>query len=505
MRRSTIRALAASAVLALVAGCGGTSTGADSPAGDVKPGQGQVVRWGTSTIPTSLDPATAGDAVQYVYLGLIYDSLVDADYDGTLHPQLATEWKLSEDGKTVDFTLREGVTFQDGTPFTADAVVASIEHFKSPESLLAGSLALIESVEAVDDLHVRFKTNRPAGDLPNLMAGFAGMIVSPKSLKAGNTSTKPVGAGPFTVSKVTDAKITFEYWDGYWAADEIVPRGVEVGVFTDDAARLNAVKSGEIHAAIIRPNQLAEAEAAGLKTYEEPAATAYGLAINADHPVLGKPEVRKAISNAIDRERISKFLLDGKCTVSAQPYPKEHIAHDDSIDEAPYVAYDPDKARAAIRQAAPNGLSVTILTPNVSAYQRLSEVLQEQLGKVGITAKIEAIDYADLLARKRAGDYDLIVTLFTASAPDVSTWAEQNYAVKAGSGKFIDPRIPDLITGSRRSADPETRAKAFGQITRVALEAGTNQVVVCLPSHTFTSVAGATGFAVNDPRRMNVP
>ncbi|MDT0203930.1 ABC transporter substrate-binding protein [Nocardioides sp. AE5] len=438
-------------------------------------------------------------------MSLIFDTLVDGELDGSLNPGLATEWSISDDAQTVDFTLREGVTFQDGTPFNADAVVATMDHFMESGSLLAGALSMIDTVEAVDDTHVRFVTNRPAGDLPNVMAGFAGMIVSPASLEAGTTSTDPVGAGPFTVSEVTDSNITFDYWDGYWAADQIIPRGVEVSIYTDDSARMNALKSGQIDAALIRPNQMAEADAAGLMTYDEAAPTAYGLAINADHPVLGNAEVRKAISNAIDRESISEFLLDGRCTVTAQPYPKEHVAHDDSIDEAPYVAYDPDGARATIAAAVPGGLSLTILAPNVTAYQRLAEVLQDQLSDVGIETKVEVIDYADLLGRQRAGDYELIVTLLTSSGPDVATWAEQNYVVRPGSGEFIDPQIPEFIAESRSSVDPAVRAEAFGKITETALNAGTNQVVVCLPSNTFASAANVTGFKSNDPRRMNVP
>jgi peptide/nickel transport system substrate-binding protein len=504
MRRKLLPLLLAVGLVASITACGG---GQDSPSGDptnVGPGSGKTVRWATSAMPTSFDPATAANSAYAVFMWLIYDRLIYADPNGSLKPMLATKWTLAEDALSLDLTLREGVTFQDGTPLDAEAVVANMEHMMGEGSLVASSLRMIDKVEVVDAQHVRFLLNRPGGDLPQVLSGFAGMMVSPASLDAGTTGTDPVGAGPYTVSSISDARVTFEFWDGYWDAENIVPQGVEVSVLTDDTARLNALKSGQVDAAIIRPNQLIEAEAAGLQTYRVSSPTAYGIQVNAAHPVLANPDVRRAISAAIDRESIKDFLYDGECEISAQPYPASYWAYSDDIDDSKYIKYDPEAARAAIAAAAPGGLSLTIITPNVTAYQRLSEVLQEQLGEIGIEVKVEPIDYADLLARGRSGDFDLIVTLLLSSSPDPSTWAEQNYRISATAPQYIDPRLPELIEASRRSVDLEERGAAIGQVTKAALDAGTNQIVVCLPSNTFAAGANVTGFEVNNPRHMNV-
>lgn len=505
MRRTSFRLFLAACLMVAAAACGDSSgSDSESPRTEIAPGTGATVRWGTSSMPTSLDPATSGGAAYSVFMWLLYDRLVYAEPNGELQPMLATEWVLSDDARTLDLTLRDGVTFQDGAPFDADAVVTNIAHMMDDSSLTAGSLAMVDDVKAVDPTHVRFTLNRPGGDLPQVLSGFAGMMVSPASIEAGTASTDPVGAGPYKIGTVSDASISFTYWDGYWDAESIIPKAVEVSVLTDDAARLNGLKAGQLDAAIIRPNQLAEAEAASLKTYSVPAATAYGVQVNAANPALSDPDVRRAISQAIDRESITQYLYDGECEVSAQPYPSDYWAHNGDIDEETYTAFDPDAAAAAIEKAAPDGLSLTILTPNVTAYQRLSEVLQEQLADVGIDAAVEAVDYADLLARGRRGDYDLIVTLMTSGGPDPSTWAEQNYRVSPAGSDYIDPRLPELIEQARTSVDLEDRGEAMGKVTEAALEAGTNQIVVCLPSNTFASVANATGFKINDPRALRV-
>ena len=499
--KRTVLSLVTAVCLLTATACSDNSAGSSAD-GD----GGSTVRWATSAMPTSLDPAMVGSRGLWVFMNLIYDTLIDIDVEGNLLPGLATEWAMSEDGTSFDLTLREGVTFSDGEPFDADAVVANFDHLREDGSLVASSLSMVESVEAVDPLHVRLTLNRPGGDLPQVLTGFAGMMVSPASLTAGTTGTEPVGAGPFTLSDLTNSGATFEAWDGYWDADATVASSVVVDVLPDDSARLNALKSGQYDAGVISPGQIAEAESAGLETYSRAGATANGISVNAaSNPVLADPDVRRAISSAIDREQISEFLYDGQCAVDAQPYAEGHWAHNDDIDDDEYVSYDPDAARATISAAAPDGLSLKLLTLNITEFQRLAEAVQEQLSEVGIKTEVEALDLADLLARQRKGDYDLIAILFITGDPDPSTWAEHNYLLGPASTEYLDPRIPELIEASRMSVDKAARAEAIGELTQTALEAGTNQIVVCQWPATFAYVDGVTGFEPNDPREMRVP
>ncbi|PRZ39698.1 peptide/nickel transport system substrate-binding protein [Antricoccus suffuscus] len=500
MRRVILCLLVAALVGSLTA-CG--SDDKKDGTSSVAPGTGKTVRWGTSTLPTTFDPATVGSATHIVYFGLIYDTLIHTDTNGVLTPMLATDWKLSSDGMSLDMTLRDGVKFQDGSTFDAKAAVSNFDYMRSDKSLVANSLAMVKSVEATGPLALKFMMSRPGGDLPGLLAGLAGMMSSPASLAAGTNATKPVGAGPFKIGTISNAKVTFTYWDGYWNAKDIVPRSVEVSFIADDAARLNALKSGQLDIAISRASQIPEAEAAGLEHFEIPAATAYAVQLNATQPGLDNPDVRRAISMAIDREGINKTLGNGICSITAQPYNDKYWAHDKTIDEKPYLKHDVAAAKALVAKNAPD-LSLTILAPNITVYQHLAEVVQGDLSKIGISAKVNAIDYVDLTTRSLKGDYQMVVTLTTPGSPDPASWESKYFKLSPVSDVYLDPKIPEYLAESYLSADPKLRATAIGKATNAALEAGTNQITICVPPNTWLGAAGLTGFASNDPRHVLV-
>lgn len=469
----------------------GTTAGTASSAPVAR---GGTFRWGTTTIPSSFDPAQVGSDANVVYMTYVYDNLIRADASGELVPGLATAWTLSDDARVLDLTLRDGVEFQDGTPFDAAAVVANFDHLRADGSLLASPLSLIDAVEAVDASHVRFTLNRDGGDLPELLRGYAGMMVSPASLAAGTAGQQPVGAGPFKVTAISDTKVTYERWDGYWDAGSIALDGAEVYFMADDAARLNALRSGQLDGTFIRPNQVAEAESAGLATTTGPRVFLYGLYLNAEDPALASPDVRKALSLAIDRESIDEFLYDGGCRPTAQLYPSEYWAYSNDIDDDQYARHDPDAARQLLASAAPDGLSLTILTPAITNYQRLSEVLQEQLGEAGIKVEIESADPTDVSTRVRQRQYQASVSAFYSANPDPSTFALTYFAL--GNDQFVSPQVPTLVAQSRQTTDRDERAAAIGELSAAVLDAGTPMVAVCIPEIVFAFPKTVHGLAV---------
>lgn len=458
------------------------STSAAAPIGSAPAEVHGTLRYATTSIPTSMDPATAGLDANLVYLTAVYDGLIGVSPSGGLQPMLATEWSLSDDGLTFDMVLRSGVTFQDGKVFDAAAVVANIEHFQADGSLLAASLGLVDSVEAIDATHVRFHLNRPGGDLPELLRGYAGLMASPAAIAAGTLPTQPVGAGPFKVLSISDSLVSYERWDDYWDADRVGLAGLEISVMLDDIARLNAVRSGQLDLTFIRPDQVAEAEAAGLTTAGAPRVLAYGLSLNPSLGALADGAVRKAISRAIDRESINEFLYDGACTPTVQMFPEEYWAYSSDVDEAELLTLDQEGARQAITAAAPDGLKLTLLVSAITAYQRLAEVLQQQLAEVGVTVTIETVDTSDREVRRRAGDYGAILSPLYPANPDPSTFAEQFYRVAPGSSEYVDPALPGLIADARLTVDRQARAAAIGEITETVLAAGTPTIGICLPT-----------------------
>jgi len=477
-------------LLVTLAACGGGSGSGDKGSAD-----GSVFRWGTTTIPTTLDPTLAGSDAHVVYFFPIYETLIHAEPDGSLSPALATEWSLSPDGLTFDLTLRSGVKFQDGTPFNSEAVAANIAHGQAQGSILAPQLALIDSVEPIDPTHVRLHLNRPGGDLPELFRGYAGMMASPAAIQAGTLDKKPVGAGPYKATAISDSEVSYERWPGYWNAKSISLPKMQVRIMTDDNARLSALKSGQLDGTFIRPNQVAEAKAAGLSTTVDPRVFTYGLYLNPADPALSSPDVRKAISHAIDRKSIDKYLYDDGCTPTAQLYPKQYWAYSKDIDDSKYIDYDADAAKAELQKAAPGGLSFTILTPNITNYQQLAETIQDQLKKVGVKVEVEAVDSNESSTRQRSGQYQGLVSALYSANPDPAAFAAAQYKIP-GTNSYLTPELPTLIDNALLSVDRKKRADAMGQVSKAVLDAGTNLIPVCIPDMVFAFNNSVKGMKV---------
>src|SRR5690606_10182092 len=167
------------------------------------------------------DPGiSAGTQAQTVRFA-IYEGLVEFDESGEIQPLLATSWTVSEDQREWTFTLREGVTFHDGTPFDANAVKASLDRILDPENGFGrrSTLAAIETVEVVDDHTVKLVTAEPFGPLLAHLASDAAVIISPAALEQHGEEIgwNPVGTGPFTyASHVPEQSVTVRRNDAYW-------------------------------------------------------------------------------------------------------------------------------------------------------------------------------------------------------------------------------------------------------------------------------------------------
>src|ERR1700754_250304 len=157
-----------------------------------------TLRVGLQDDPDGLDPATGGTYTGRIVFAALCDKLVDINAKLEIVPQLATEWKLNDAGTELTFTLRSGVTFQDGTPFDAAAVKFNIERMKTmQDSKRKAELAPIDSVEVVDPTHVTLKLKQPFAPLLSVLTDRAGMMVSPTAAKkeADGFAANPVCAG----------------------------------------------------------------------------------------------------------------------------------------------------------------------------------------------------------------------------------------------------------------------------------------------------------------------
>lgn len=302
-------------------GAGGTS--GQEPAG-AKNDATLRVAWPVSAM--AMDPHTASsDVAQFSYASLVYDRLTMTKADGSLGPMLATDWQPAGDGLSYTFTLRDRVTFTDGEKVDAAAVKASFDRalFKS-ESTAKNRLSMIAGVEVVGPMEVRISTKRPARDLPYVVSGIVGAIISPKALNDPDLDQNPVGSGAYSLSELKIGQsATYTRRDGYWDADAAKPKTIVLSGMSDDNSRLNSLRSGQVDLIMGKLGSWRRAEELPkdkFATTTYPTTQSYDLFLNTSRPMLQDVKVRQALNYAIDRDAINSAITEGQCKPQAQPF-----------------------------------------------------------------------------------------------------------------------------------------------------------------------------------------
>ncbi len=394
VRRGAPAAAAALALSLLAAACGSSATSSAGSASSASAGPAGTLNWEWE-LPTSWDPVTSSAGWDVHALGLVYASITTLDPHGTAGPGLATSWKYAASGKSVTFTLRPGLKFTDGTALNAEAVKKNIERGqRQPTSNIASELAVISRVVVNSPASFTLDLAQVDYQLPDLLAGKDGMMVSPAAFTkdAGSLPTRPVGAGPFKLtSYVPDSHADLVRNPGYWDAGQIHVANFTVQSISQPEQILAALQSGQVNVAYIAGNQVASARAAGFKVAVIPSEVVNELDIQTTTAPFSRPDVVKAINYAIDRQAILKVQASGYGAVSYQPFPKGFVGYNPAL--ASLYPYDPAKARQLLAQAGyPHGVHITLST--VSTSDSLAEQLQSQLKQAGISVTIKDIPAA---------------------------------------------------------------------------------------------------------------
>jgi peptide/nickel transport system substrate-binding protein len=378
-------ALAGSSLL--LAACGGGSSSVSS-AGK----EGGTLRWGWSTV-TSWDPVTSSAGWDVHALSLAYAALTRLDEKGNPVPALAESWKYNAKGDQVTFVLRSGLTFSDGTPLNATAVRRSLERGRDfPGSLVAAQLVSVQTVTADDDARtVTIGLSTVDYQIPSLLAGKTGMIVSPTAFEkdAKGLATKPVGAGPFRLTEyVPNQSAKLVRFPGYWDKANIHLDAFELYPVPEAATAIASLQSGRLDVAQLPGSQVAAAKAARLEVQVIPSLVTTVLDVNITKKPFDNPKVVEAFKHALDRKALVQTQTFGLGVVNYQPFPPGYVGHDPSLDDA--FPYDPAKAKALLAEAGyPNGLEVPLTATGQSSA--LAEQVQAQLAKVGVKVTIDTI------------------------------------------------------------------------------------------------------------------
>jgi peptide/nickel transport system substrate-binding protein len=491
-----LSALACGVVLPvlLTAACHSSSGSSAHPSDAPSPVNGGTLTYATDQLPDCLDPAFSPRDVVGVIDRQIFDSLVAAGPDGTFKPWLATSWKISPDRTTYTFTLRTGVTFQDGTPLNAAAVKTSLDHVvaKATHSEYAASLlGPYTGATVVNPTTVALHLSAPFEPLLQALSTPYLGIQSPKSLTGAAESTlcgHPVGTGPFSfVSWTKPTSIALKKNPAYkWAPRGAANSGaarlnaVTVQFATKDASRFGSLTSNQSDVIDnVPPSDVSALKAdknLGLISKQQPGAV-YAIGLNTAKGPLSDVRVRQALLRAVNLDELVKSVFFGQYARAWSLLSPTTTDYDASLQKS--WTYDPAAANKLLDQAGwtgrdssgyrtKDGKSLVLRWPSSGPLQgraTLAQGIQAEAKKVGIH-----IDYVNEDTGKYTNDLiavnlDLIDSSFVRNEPDILRhFYESKQTVFNGGANVFKLHVPQLdkwLDGAAASDDAAVRKQDY--------------------------------------------
>lgn len=482
--------LAASGVLAACAPPPAKGEG-DGASGSGTGAQGADVPIDTLTLAlpsslSSLDVGRESGVLNYLVAVLAQESLLSVDPTGKLGPGLASSWK-QPDARTYVYTLRRGVTFTDGAPFTADDVVASIEAIRDPAngSALGYAYAGVESVKSTGDHEVTIRLKSPDAMFAwTTTAG--GLLLSSRAFLArnkgrvGTAKTLLLGTGPYRITEfAADDHVLLERNDAWWGEKPAV-RKLKLSFVPDAGTRLVAMKSGAVDGAL----GLASDEARG---WESSARVTYtgdrsvvSLAFDTAQAPFDDVHVRRAIAHATDREGMVKGILHGRAEV-ADALPSREMWGDlmpvsevrSGYGAIPALPFDLDAARAELdKSSAKGGFTAELHYPNSGPQLgKAALALAASLKKTGITLNVKEITLEQWVAELGSGKQPLQFLWYFPVTGDPAELADPylNAAATATDIAHYDNATVNTALDTAKSATDKTvRARELMKAVQTA-------------------------------------
>lgn len=486
------------ATVALASACGGggggggTGTGGNTgaaPEDNREAQQGGTLTLALAEDPDALDPTLARTLVSREVFVSMCEKLYDVDENLELVPQLAAELpEAAEDGTSVTIAMREGVVFNDGTPFDAEAVKVSLErHLSLAGSARQADLEAVESVEVVDPTTVRLNLKAAFAPLTAQLADRAGMIMSPTQLeKLGDKfATDPVCVGPFEfVSRTAGSEIVLEKSPDYYDADDVKLDGVTYRIITDGNVRQANVKSGDVQVAErLQPTDVARLENdAAVKLIAQESIGYQGISVNVgnvagaaappgevDTALGGSPELREAFELSLDREVINQVVFAGKYTPGCTPLPPASPYHDESIE---CTTRDLDQAKELIAESGVSTpIPVTLTVGTSPELLRLGQVIQSQAKEAGFDVTVAPTEFTSALDASDAGKFDAFQVGWSGRVdPDGNTYNFWHIGSSLNRSGYSNAEVDALLEQARLVEGQDERKDLYTQATTLVLE-----------------------------------
>ena len=480
----------------LLAACSGNDgadnadSGGETPEGDK---QGGTLVYGRGADSVGLDPINVTDGESIRVTHNVFETLLEYDQNLELQPKLATEYSSSEDGLIWTFKLREGVKFHDGTDFNAEAVVFNFDRWMDPENpyhqgdfayypFLYGGFKgdenhLIEHVKATGDHELEIKLKRKTAPFLSYLAISMFGIASPAAIEqyGEKLNENPVGTGPFMFEEWSrNNTITLAKNPEYWMEGKPYLDKVIFQVIPENAARLNALQTGEIDLldGMNATDTTIVEDSAGLELLKRPSFNIGYMALNTEKEPFNNPLVRQAINMAIDKDKIVDAFYNGLAETATSPLPPSLWGYDDSLEK---YEYNVEEAKKLLKEAGfENGFKTKLHTmsnprPYLPEPMKIAEAIQSDLAKVGIEAEIVSMEWATYLEDTKAGAHEMAMYGWTGVMADPDNFlypnlSQTNATVPAQNIAFYkSDEFTALITEARETLDQDKRIELYKQ------------------------------------------
>ncbi|WP_369974501.1 ABC transporter substrate-binding protein [Nocardiopsis sp. FIRDI 009] len=474
-RRSLLKASAAGAAIApVLAACGGESDTGGSASGEPQRGGRLRVGIAGGGASDTLDAHDPTDNVDIARNHALYATLVSYTKDGAIEMDLAESLEPNDDATEWTVVLKEGLTFHDGSPVTADDVLFSLRRIMDEENPMrgAGDLASvdIDAVEATDERTVVIPCTEPFVTLPEALAEYYNCVVP-----QGYDPENPVGCGPFKYSEFTAGQYSlFERHEGYHVEGLPYVDELEIIDFPEDDARVNALTSLSVDVISQVPHaQVAIIEGnIDVEVMESETGMWLPFTMRVDRAPFDDVRVRQAFRLIVDRQQMVDQALAGYGQIGNDMYARMDPSYPEDF---PQREQDLEEARRLLAEAGyEDGLEVELVTGDINAgIVAAAEVFQEQAREAGVTVNLRRVNASDYWNEEEGFPYTF----------GQDYWSARNYLTQTSQGSIVgapynetmwgeDEEWVELVDQARRTPDDDERGELIRQAQKIEYEEG---------------------------------
>ena len=443
--------------------------------------------FGTTSDVVGMSPVLTNDTQSSAINDQIYETLFTREIKdfGKVVPLLAESYETPDDTTWI-IKLKKGIKFHDGTDFNAQAVVFTFQRIVDPKvaSPRASILGAMESVKALDDYTVELKTKYAYGPMLACLAHTNTAIVSPTAVqKYGDLMNNPVGTGPFKFAKrVPGNFVTLEANQDYWGGAPKL-KTFTFKVVPEISSLVAMLETGEIDFLLrLPPEQLDRLKAnPNIEVVMEQGTRIQYLGFNHKFPPLDNLKVRQAIAHAVDRELFIS-TLNGTGYFSSGIIGPQVFGYTKEVEAAGY-AYDPEKAKALLKEAGfENGFDIVLYTSNRPEYMSMAEIIQAQLAEVGIKAELNVMEWGAYLGATRKHEHQLFLLGWSNLTVDGSELIYPNLhsdnLESSDRSNYTNEEICNMILETRTNLDQTKRLDLLNK-ANIALVKDVAMIPLC--------------------------